>query len=170
MNFLWKNFFKEEDQTTQVILRANPLFSNFNKKEITLLETMVYRRNFAPGEMIIHPGRGIGLYIVVSGKVSIFYSNSSNEPNSNICYLKEGDFFGEGALVRNKQTVSPMSAQAIEESLLLGFFKPNLLNLIEKNPSTGAKILFQLGTILETRLQKALEKISELTTSSQADR
>ncbi len=161
MDFLWKNFFNKEEKNKQEILRNNPLFSSLNKKEMAVLSQMIYTRSFVAGEFIFQPGRGIGMYIIVSGHVHILYGKSGGVDTLIMSRLKDGDFFGETALVR-EQGHPFVSAQAAEECTLLGFFKPSLLTIIEKNPSTGAKILMKLGEILEKRLRKAGEKLSEL--------
>ena len=101
------------------------------------------------------------MYIILSGKINILHGNSNNTESSVISQLNEGDFFGELCLAQEKG-YHHVSAQAIEESKLLGFFRPDLLNLIEKNPNTGIRILMKLSEILGERLQKAGENFHNL--------
>lgn len=160
MDFLWSNFFNKEEKKQQEILQSNPLFSSLSAKELKQVIQMVYKRSFVAGELIFQPDRGIGMYIIVTGEVHILYGKLGSSNTNIISRLKAGDFFGEAALVR-EQDHSLISAQAVTDCVLIGFFKPNLLTIIEKHPSTGAKILMQLGTMLEKRLQKAGEKLAE---------
>ncbi|MDE0518594.1 MAG: cyclic nucleotide-binding domain-containing protein [Bdellovibrionales bacterium] len=160
MDFLWKNFFKTEEKSVEMILKENPLFEDLNNKELRILSQIVHRRSFIPGEFIFQEGKGLGMYIILSGKVGILHGASQGGESTVISQLKEGDFFGELCLAR-EEGYHHVSAQATEESKLLGFFRPDLLNLIEKTPSTGICILMKLTEILGERLQKAGEKLSQ---------
>ena len=160
IDFLWRNFFKKEETNIETILKNNPLFESLSKKELKLLADMVHKRSFTPGEFVFQAGKGLGMYIILSGKVNILHGNSGGKEASVISQLKEGDFFGEICLVQEKG-YHHVSAQAAEECKLLGFFRPDLLNLTEKNPSTGVRITMKLGEILGERLQKAGEKLSQ---------
>lgn len=162
IDFLWTNFFNQEEKNTRMVLNANPLFSSLSAKELGLISSMIYRRNFSAGEFIFQPGRGIGMYIIVSGSVNILYGKGTSSTPQLVCQLKEGDFFGETALVRDPKAPHSVSAQVVEDGTFLGFFKPDLLTLIEKQPSTATKILLKLGQVLETRLRKAGEKLSQI--------
>ncbi len=160
IDFLWKNFFKKEEKNIEMVLKENPLFESLNNKELRLLSDMVHQRSFIPGEFIFQEGKGLGMYIILSGKVNILHSNSSGSDYTVISQLSSGDFFGELCLAQ-EAGYHHVSAQAVEESKLLGFFRPDLLNLSEKHPSTGIRILMKLSEILGERLQKAGEKLSQ---------
>ena len=160
IDFLWKNFFKKEEKNIETILKENPLFESLSNKELTLLSNLMHQRSFVPGEFIFQEGKGLGMYIILSGKINILHGNANNTESSVISQLNEGDFFGELCLAQEKG-YHHVSAQASEESKLLGFFRPDLLNLIEKNPGTGIRILMKLSEILGERLQKAGEKLSQ---------
>ena len=161
LDFLWKNFFKKEQKNIETILQENPLFESLSNKELRLLSQMVHQRSFIPGEFIFQEGKGLGMYIILSGKVNILHGSASAGETSILSQLKEGDFFGELCLAQEKGH-HHVAAQAVEPSKLLGFFRPDLLNLIEKTPGTGIRILMKLAEILGERLQKAGEKLSRL--------
>ena len=65
--------------------------------------------------------------------------------------LKNGEFFGELALLDE----SPRSATATagEKTQILGFFRPDFLNLLSTEPKLGAKVLLKLSQILAMRLR-----------------
>ena len=51
---------------------------------------------------------------------------------------------------------------AAEDSMLLGFFKPDLLEILERQPATGVKILMRLSEVLGRRLKETTLKVTEL--------
>ena len=160
IDFLWKNFFKKEEKNIETILKENPLFESLSNKELTLLSNLVHQRSFVPGEFVFQEGKGLGMYIILSGKVNILHGSLENAKPVVISQLDVGDFFGELCLAQEKG-YHHVSAQAAEESKLLGFFRPDLLSLTEKNPITGTRILMKLAAIMGERLQKAGEKLSQ---------
>ena len=161
-DFLWKNFKKkEEEKDLETILKENPLFSELSTKELNLLRQFMHRRSYVPGEFIFQEGKGLGMYIILKGKTNILHGGTNGGESSVISQLKEGDFFGELCLAQEEGYHS-VSAQATEPCKLIGFFRPDLLTLIEKTPTTGVRILLKLTEILGERLQKAGEKLSQL--------
>ena len=158
IDFLWNNLFKKEEKNIEMVLKENPLFESLSEKELKLLSHLVHQRSFAPGEFIFQEGKGLGMYIILSGKVNILHGSSTGQETVVLSQLNSGDFFGELCLAQEKG-YHHVSAQAVEECKLLGFFRPDLLNLIEKNPRIGISILMKLSEILGERLQKAGEKL-----------
>jgi CRP/FNR family cyclic AMP-dependent transcriptional regulator len=151
VNYFWDNIFK----------------SNRQEKSVHhLVKNIVNVRNYRTGETIFHQGEvGVGMYIIVSGSVDISVEETSSvgeAPNSNfITRLAEGDFFGEIALVEDtgRRTAT---ATAHEEAVLIGFFKPDLMEIVSRNPSAGVKILIGLGRVLGTRLAETTSMIRVL--------
>ena len=56
------------------------------------------------------------------------------------------------------------SAKSAEDSVLLGFFKRDLIELLERNPATGVKVVFRLAEVLGQRLKDTTDKITKLKT------
>ena len=160
LNFLWKNLFKKKEEDTETILRENPVFKSLKKKELKLLVNLVHHRSFVPGEFITRPGKGIGMYIILTGKIHILYEAQDTSEPVVMCKLGEKEFFGEVSLVQ-ESGYKYFSAQAVEESRLVGFFKPDLFTLVEKHPATAAKVLLNLSKILSERLQRAGDKLAQ---------
>lgn len=168
VNFIWENIFQKEGGKLSVrgTLKENILFQDFNPNQLRLLENIVNVRNYRPGETIFRQGEvGVGMYIIMSGRVSVNVEelkDNSNEPVlTHVTQLKKGDFFGELALVEDNGRRSA-TCIAHEESALIGFFKPDLMELVERNPGAGVRVLLRLGEVLGTRLRETTAKISEL--------
>ena len=168
VNYIWENIFKKERGSSEVIaiLKNNILFKDLTHSEVRFLESMLHIRNYLPGEVVFSQGeRGVGMYIVLKGVVEISVNNTEskldNPERISITRLKKEDFFGELALIEDssKRTAT---AVALEETQLIGFFQPDLLEIIERNPSTGTKVSIQLAKVLGKRLKETTNKVSEL--------
>jgi CRP-like cAMP-binding protein len=168
VNFIWENLFgpSGKNQSVRKALKDNILFCDLNYSELKLLEKIVNVRNYRPGEAIFRQGEvGVGMYIISSGSVNIFVEElnpkNSQVKTTHIVQLKAGNFFGELALVE-KEGRRTASATAQDETVLIGFFKPDLMEVVERSPSAGVKILMRLGEVLGTRLHQTTARITEL--------
>jgi CRP/FNR family transcriptional regulator, cyclic AMP receptor protein len=168
MNLIWESLarFKRKSTSVHEALKANILFQDLSALEISMIEKFVNVRNYRPGEVIFRQGEvGVGMYIIVKGSVNIYVeellAKTGLVQSNHITQLNPMDFFGDLALVEDNGLRSA-SAVANEESILVGFFKPDLLNLTERSPRAGVKILLRLGEVLGARLRETTAKISDL--------
>lgn len=142
-------------------LESNALFKALTKRELAYVAPLLYERHYQPNEPIFQQGdRGLGMYIIVRGKVHIKTETPTGDVH--ITTLKDGSFFGELALI-DPNNVRTASALPTEPATLVGFFKPDLLEIIERKPAVGAKILFQLSTVLGRRLLETTERVTLIT-------
>ena len=74
--------------------------------------------------------------------------------------LEAGDFFGETALLGD--TIRSATAIARDQSELIGFFHPDLLEIINLHPVMGAKITFGLAKTLSERLRYSNARLREI--------
>lgn len=174
-DFLWENLIRktQKESSSRKSLKSNFLFQDLNPTELTLIEKIVNIRNYRAGETIFRQGEvGVGMYIIVKGNVNIYVEETVPETgkiqNTHITQLHEDDFFGDLALVEENGRRSA-TAIANEESILIGFFKPDLLEITQRNPIAGVKILMRLGETLGTRLRATTAKITEMKKLSKPD-
>ena len=159
LEVFFDNFFKKEKEGELKFVKKCPLFSELTKKEMAFLRGLLHHRIYADGEIVFKPSSGMGMYILLKGRINILQgAPSSQEEPSLISSLKEGDFFGELALV-HKKAYRNMFAQSACDSKLLGFYQPDLQLILENYPLMGIKILKKICEILSHRLQKAEQKI-----------
>lgn len=157
-DYFWDNIFKGDRKEKSVLtaLKNNILFKDLTLGELKLVQNIINVRNYQKGEVVFHYGEaGVGMYIIVTGSVDISLNGKF------LTKLKEGDFFGEIALVEEngRRTADTISA---EESVMIGFFKPDLMEIINRNPTAGVKILFRLAQVLGTRLLETTTLISNM--------
>lgn len=160
-NFFWKDLFKRGGASRSVldVLKDNILFKTLDKRDLGYLSNFVYERVYQEQEAVFEQGeRGIGMYIIVKGRVAIKTQGPQGEHL--VTTLGEGSFFGEIALVE-ENSVRSATAVPLEKSIIVGFFKPDLREILERKPDVGVKILFQLCTVLARRLVETTDRISQ---------
>jgi CRP/FNR family cyclic AMP-dependent transcriptional regulator len=162
-NFMFADLFggkRNERSSLLETLSQNVLFQTLSKRELKYLAQFVYERVYNPGEPIFQQNeRGLGMYLIAKGRVSIRTASSQQEVV--VATLGEGSFFGELALV-DPSHLRTANAIATERSMLVGFFQPDLLNIVERKPEMGAKILLQLSSVLGRRLVETTERLTAI--------
>ena len=150
-DFLWTNIFKPNavvEENIFSVLKRIPIFQDLSYKELKSVERILHRRTYKSDEVIFKENEpGVGMYIIESGKVHI----TIGKEQKLLVLLSKGDFFGEMALILEGQRTA--SAIAKEPTKLLGFFQPDLFNLLETAPKTGNKILQRLAKMIAERLR-----------------
>jgi CRP-like cAMP-binding protein len=159
MSSLWSNIFrrKQEPSEAYTLLHQIPLFEHLDRRECQLIEHLLYRREYPCEGVIFRQGDpGIGMYIIARGTVLITY-----EPGNRVLSeLQAGDFFGEIALLN--ETPRSATARAKTPCTLYGFFRPDLLELLERDPDIGVRVLLPLAQITGQRLIHADEEHQRL--------
>jgi CRP-like cAMP-binding protein len=168
VNYLWDNIFRRPKGNDEIrlALKNNILFQDLSEGELKFLENIVHVRHFHASEPVFRQSEiGVGMYIIVKGRVEIFVTDgtASVEESHNIfiTQLLANDFFGELSLVEENGRRTA-SATARDETTLIGFFKPDLMEILKRSPSAGIKILFRLSEVLGRRLKETTDKVSDL--------
>jgi len=165
---VWKNVFSGRNVqkgSTEELLSKVPAFKMLSPRELKEVAAIVHKREYRAGEPIFYQGDpGLGMYIIQDGSVSITIAGKDGEQQE-LVMLSEGDFFGELALLDE----SPRSANAVckGDCSLIGFFRPDLFDLIEKKTSLGIKIVLQLAEIVAMRLRNTDKEVSKMKESSE---
>ena len=152
---LWDNIFKNKKSKNTLkyeAIKTASIFNGLKKKELTFVQTMVYSRNYKKGEYIFKKNNpGNGMYIILKGEVQIIDENKKDQKQNLLTELKNGAFFGELSLLDE----SPRSASALcsDDTAALGFFRNDLLDIINRKPLIGSKIVLNIARILGERLR-----------------
>ncbi len=167
MNYIWDNIFRRTaDQSIQSVLRENILFRDLTDGELRFLERCIHVRHYHVGESVFRQGEvGVGMYLVVKGRVEIYIvdpnATSDESREIYITQLLANDFFGELSLVEENGRRTA-TAVAREETTLIGFFKPDLVEILARRPAMGTRITLRIAEVLGRRLKETTEKVSEL--------
>lgn len=149
----WSNIFKKEEKEEKsiyTVLSKIPIFRGLSRRELKAIERILHRRTYKADEAIFYEEEpGVGMYIITSGKVYITLGKEKKV----LAVLTNGDFFGEMALLLESPRTA--SATAHESTELLGFFQPDLFNLLQTKPKTGNKILQHLAQMIAERLRQS---------------
>jgi CRP/FNR family cyclic AMP-dependent transcriptional regulator len=161
-DFAFKDVFKSKIKPASVeeMLSKIPVFEKLEVKELRQIASIVHRRQYAKGEYVFYQGDpGLGMYVVEKGTVGIVVVGDDGTQKE-VTEMLKGDFFGEIALLDE----SARSASVIvkEDSELIGFFRPDLFEIIEKTPKTGLKIVVKLAEMIGERLRNMNNEFSRL--------
>jgi len=121
---------------------------------------MVNHRRYKPDENIFWEGEpGVGMYIIQKGTVKI-YKMLPDGNDKELALLRDGDFFGEMALLDE----SPRSASsvALETSHILVLYRPEFFDILERKPKLGLKVMTKLAQIIGNRLRIANTELQSL--------
>ena len=147
----WDNVFRYvEEEATSVadVLLHVPIFSLLTSRELQRVAQAMHLRKYAKGECVIRGGAAqSGFYVIVKGAVDVV-----SRTGSVVGTLYSPELIGEFALLDD----SPRSSSLIaaESSELIGFFKPDLMDILITNPELGCKILLRISEEMACSLQR----------------
>ena len=151
----WDNLFQPRGSWQQQATRAlaeTALFAHVPRRVLGRLVEGMYHREYEDGEVIFRTGdSGLGMYLVLSGSVTIALEGRP------LAELKPGALFGEVALFGDD--VRTADALASSRTELVGLFRPELQEWVERSPKLGVKVLQQLGKMLAERLRHTNERL-----------
>ena len=159
---LWRNLFRNQakEPTIEESLGTIPIFLALAPREVRIIAELIHNRQFQAGETIFQEGDpGTGLYVIRKGSVAITVTDK-DQSEVELAQLVAGDFFGETTMVDGGPRTA--TARALEPTELLGFFRPDLLEIIERYPRIGAKILLEVAQVLSGRLRQTNSDIKRL--------
>lgn len=158
---IWGKVFRQtpkKDSLTET-LRHIPLFADLSTKELRVLESVVHSRTYQAGETVfVETEPGAGMYVIQSGHVDIVLHHKSENPIL-LAQLERGEFFGEMALLGD--TSRSATAVARDRSELIGFFQPDLAEILNLHPQIGAKVVLGLAKTLAERLRYTNSQLRE---------
>jgi CRP-like cAMP-binding protein len=137
------NLIQFERYLVEERLRKVSFFSHLSEEELLAIAGYLRARRFAPGDIVFSAGdEPVGLYLIESGLIRLI----AVETNGNFSELREGDAFGEMAVLSGKQYTA--TARAAEESVLWQLTSTDFEDLTAHYPS----IRQTLSRVLRERL------------------
>lgn len=157
----WENFFSpekiEEEESLERALSRIPVFSLLKPRELHKLLRLVHVREFEAGETIIRRGvNQSGFYHIRTGSANIVRERPDGSRRI-VATLYPPELIGEFALLDD----SPRSTSVVaaEPSQLIGFFEPDLMDIIATNPEMGCTILLRLAEDMSRSLNSDYKRL-----------
>lgn len=146
------------------LLKQVTAFGLLSDDQLGLLARSVGVQAFQRAEPIFHQGSiGSTLFIIVAGQVRI-YTTSEAGQELTITLLREGDFFGEMALLDGQPRAA--SAEAMCKTLTLTLHRSAFLHTISACPPIAASVL----EVMALRLRQSNTVAEQLANLSAAQR
>ena len=125
------------------VLRNVPLFSGFRRRELVKFADALHIRSYRKDEYLYRErDPGLGMYIVQSGRVRLLTEDEEGGLHE-VKQVSNLGVIGEFALLGDFRRME--SAQAVTETRVLGFFRPELKSMVKRDPKTAALLLFALA-------------------------
>lgn len=150
---------RDEPETADVLetLREMTVFRPLTRRQMRHLAGAMHRRRYAKDEVIYYEGDpGLGFYVVQSGHVRLLVDDGGL---SELRHVGERDLFGDLSLYGEARRLE--TAQAVTDTQLLGFFRPDLRSLVKRHPRTGAAVVAALAHYLAQRHVDLLGRLAE---------
>lgn len=140
---------------TREMLKDTVLFSDFSTEEMEEFIELCDPVSARTGELIVRQDdSGDCMYIVVTGSAKVTHHKAGRDID--LATLKEGDFFGELALVDE----GPRSADviALTDCTLLKITQGVISAVAGIYPTAAFKFLIAIGRIMVDRLRKSNQR------------
>ncbi len=130
-----------DQQTSDVIdtLRHVSIFKQLSSSALQDLAEAVHVRDYKRDEFLYYErDPGLGMYIVQRGRIRLLVEDESGAVHE-LRQVGDHDFFGKLSLLGDHRRSE--TAQALTETRVLGFFRPDLKNILKRFPGSGAAII-----------------------------
>lgn len=138
------------DHQTILTLMKVPLFSNLSVEDFQRVAEKLSEKRFAKGDYMVKQGElGDYFYVLKSGEAEVLLEDVGRK----VATLKEGDFFGEIALLVGVERTASVIATSDVTAIIMN--KKGFNELLKENPTVAAN----LSKALVLRLSKMAEEM-----------
>ena len=146
-NRLYRRAFRPKlDVRTQEItqiLREVPIFSEFSRGTLRSFAESLHIRDYKRDEYIYRErDPGLGMYIIQQGRVRLLSEDEEGNLHESQ-QLGDAEVFGHLAILGDFRRFE--TAQAVTETSVFGFFRPELKVMIKRDPRTASALLSTLA-------------------------
>jgi len=142
------------DLNAEDFLARAPLFARLGRRSLRKLAGLCVPRDFEPGAVVISEGdTGLGLFVVVSGKVEVTKGEGDNALR--LAVMERGDLLGEMALIDDQPRSA--SAVALEATRCLLITRNSFQTLTEKDPEIAWCLLPTLAERIRDLQQRMID-------------
>jgi CRP-like cAMP-binding protein len=160
---LYRQLFRRRlDSRTRSIaerLQSVPALSHLSSSALYAMAEVTHRRTYRRGESLYYEGDpGLGLYVVESGRVRLVTNRDPDRP-CELRVLDTNEMIGGLSLLGDFRRLE--TAEAMAEAQVLGFFRPDLKNVMRRAPKAGAEIVMALARHLAAHHVELIRRYEE---------
>jgi CRP-like cAMP-binding protein len=128
-------------------LKQVPLFSDLSQRQLRRLGHHFKERTYRPGTAIVREGQmsGVDFFVIVEGEASVTVEGTE------VARLRPGDYFGELALIGERERLSTVTAATPMRCLVMASW--HFRKFVNSNPDVSWKLLQHLVDLLGQQLQ-----------------
>lgn len=143
------------------VLSQVPAFSTCAQSTLYEVAAVIHQRDYRREEHMYYEGDpGLGLYIVQQGRVRLYVEEANGE-RQNVREIGPNEMFGMLSLLGEFSRLE--TAQAVTETRVLGFFRPDLKKLMKRNPKAGADVTMAIARSVVQQHVDLIELVAERT-------
>ena len=149
----------EDPKITDAIetLRQVPMLHGMSRSVLRDIAEAVHRRDYKRDEFLYYEhDPGLGMYVVQRGRVRLLVEEKTGAVHE-LRQVGENEVFGKLSLLGDFRRVE--TAQALTDTRVLGFFRPDLKTVLKRHPASGAAFLEAIArnlAAMETELVRVL--------------
>lgn len=141
------------------LLRNVSILRHLSSNALYAMAGATHRRTYRRGESLYYEGDpGLGLYIVESGRIRLI-SDAATDHVRELRELEANEMFGGLSILGDFQRLE--TAETVTDAHVLGFFRPDLKNVMRRNPKAGAEIAMVLARRVAAQYVEAIRMIEE---------
>jgi CRP-like cAMP-binding protein len=132
--------------TKPEVLKQVPLFNQLNQRQLKRLAAKFKERRFLPGTTVVRQGKmsGIGFFVVIGGEASVSVDGQE------VARLGAGDYFGELALIAERERTATVTAETALDCLEIPIW--DFREFVKSDSEVLWKLLQHVvGTLLDAR-------------------
>lgn len=138
------------------VLKQSLIFSGLEANDVAELASLCREKRLGAGEFAFMEGdQPDRFYLVAAGKVKVVKTSSAGK-DFIIAFFGPGEIIGEVAVFERRPY--PASAQAVEDSIVLGFRREDFLEFLSDRPEVALRIV----SVLSGRLRMASDRLRDL--------
>ena len=124
-------------------LQSVPALGHLSSDALYAMAQVTHRRTYRRGESLYYEGDpGLGLYIVESGRVRL-HTDRGPDRSHELRVLDANEMIGGLSLLGDVRRLE--TAETVTEAQVLGFFRPDLKNIMRREPKAVAEIVMALA-------------------------
>lgn len=140
-------------------LKHTPVLRGLPGHALRDLAEIVHCRDYRRDEFLYYErDPGLGMYVVQRGRVRLLVEDESGAAHE-LRQAGEGEIFGKLSLLGDFRRAE--TAQALADTRVLGFFRPDLKTVIKRHPAVGAAILEVLARNMAAMQAEIIRVLSE---------